>query len=144
MAAVRPTSGAHWSWKWSGMNSVEYPSASARRARSRQARPSGACDVITPKRSRCPTRRSVGAGTRFGPVHPRVSVSALSSFTASFDDDIALWTDLGVHTVGLFADKLDAAGIDAAVERVRSAGLGRSSVACLGFELARPEGWPAR
>ena len=49
-ATVSPTSGAHWSWKWSGITSDEYPSASAARARSRHAAPSLTFDVITPKR----------------------------------------------------------------------------------------------
>ena len=77
-------------------------------------------------------------------MHQRVAVSALSSLQQSFDEDIDLWADLGVHTVGLLVDKLVAAGVDRSVERVRAAGLGVSSVACLGFELARPEGWPER
>ena len=34
-------------------------------------------------------------------THPRLSVDAMSSFGWSFDQDLALWTDLGVRHAGL-------------------------------------------
>jgi sugar phosphate isomerase/epimerase len=77
-------------------------------------------------------------------MHSRLSVSALSSWTLSFDDDLRLWDDLGVGAVGLFLDKLQAVGLESAVARVTAAGLRVSSVACRGFDLDDPMSWPAR
>jgi sugar phosphate isomerase/epimerase len=77
-------------------------------------------------------------------VHPRLSVSALSSMRLTLDQDLALWAELEVGAVGLFLPKLEAVGLDAAVERVGSAGLAVSSVACQGFTLDEPNSWPER
>jgi sugar phosphate isomerase/epimerase len=78
-------------------------------------------------------------------VHPRLSVSAVSSWRDSFDDDLALWADLGIDHVGLSYRKLEEAGIDAAVERVRRAGLRVSNVVELGWwDLADPSTWTAQ
>ena len=77
-------------------------------------------------------------------MHPRLSVSALSSMRLTLDEDLALWADLGVGAVGLFLPKLEAVGLDAAVDRVGGAGLAVSSIACAGFALDEPDSWPAR
>jgi sugar phosphate isomerase/epimerase len=77
-------------------------------------------------------------------VDPRLSVSALSSMRLTLDEDLRLWRDLGVRTVGLFLPKLEVVGLDAAVDRVRAAGLAVSSVACQGFSLDEPATWPER
>ncbi len=77
-------------------------------------------------------------------MHPRLSVSALSSLRLSFDEDLALWAELDAGTVGLFLPKLEAVGIEHATERVASAGLAVSSIACQGFELDEPGSWAAR
>jgi sugar phosphate isomerase/epimerase len=77
-------------------------------------------------------------------MHPRLSVSALSSWSLSFDDDLRLWDELGVGAVGLFLDKLEAVGLEPAVARVTAAGLQVSSIACRGFDLDDPASWPAR
>jgi sugar phosphate isomerase/epimerase len=74
-------------------------------------------------------------------VHPRLAVSALSSYNFTFDDDLSLWDDLDVRKVGLYLPKLEAAGMDSAVERVRAAGLSVSTIACRGFVLHQPETW---
>lgn len=77
-------------------------------------------------------------------MHPRLSVSALSSMGQTFDGDLELWAALDVDAVGLFLPKLEAVGLEVAVERVRRAGLSVSSVACEGFRLTEPDAWPAR
>jgi sugar phosphate isomerase/epimerase len=74
-------------------------------------------------------------------VHSRLAVSAISSMGFTFDEDMALWADLGVEKVGLYLPKLEAIGVDAAVERVRGAGLAVSTIACRGFVLHQPESW---
>lgn len=74
-------------------------------------------------------------------MHPRLSVSALSSIRFDFDEDLALWGTLGVDAVGLFWPKLQAAGVDRAVGDILDAGLRVSSVACRGFTLDDPAGW---
>jgi sugar phosphate isomerase/epimerase len=43
-------------------------------------------------------------------AHPRISVNSLSSFRQSFDDDLALWKELGVEHVGLISPKMEAIG----------------------------------
>lgn len=72
-------------------------------------------------------------------------MSAVSSWRASLDDDLALWRDLGVDHVGLSYRKLEDAGVDVAVDRVRDAGLRVSNVVELGWwDLADPTTWPAQ
>lgn len=73
-----------------------------------------------------------------------LSVSALSSARYSFDQDLELWDELGIEHVGLFLDKLEAAGLDTAPEHVRAADLSVSSIACRGFELDDPATWDER
>lgn len=77
-------------------------------------------------------------------MHPRLSVSALSSMSFTFDQDLELWDELEIDHVGLFLDKLEPAGVDAAAEHVRAADLTVSSVACRGFELDVPATWDER
>ncbi len=77
-------------------------------------------------------------------MHPRLSVSELSSITFTLGEDLDLWRELGVDTVGLFLPKLEAVGHGAAIASIRDAGLRVSSVACEGFALSRPDSWPER
>ena len=77
-------------------------------------------------------------------MHPRLSVSALSSMRLTLDQDLELWSDLGVRAAGLFLPKLEAVGLEAAVDRVGEARLAVSSVACQGFTLDEPATWPVR
>ncbi len=63
--------------------------------------------------------------------HPRVSVSSISSMNQSFDDDLALWEDLGMVHVGLISPKLDAIGWEAGRQAVLDRGLRVSSISCL-------------
>jgi sugar phosphate isomerase/epimerase len=73
-----------------------------------------------------------------------LSVSALSSMSNTFDEDLELWDELAIDHVGLFLDKLEAAGLEGAAEHVRAADLAVSSIACRGFELSAPETWSDR
>jgi hypothetical protein len=60
-------------------------------------------------------------------MHPRLAVSAICSWSLGFDEDMALWADLGIDHVGLFLEKLENAGLD-----------------CQGFVLDDRTGWPER
>jgi sugar phosphate isomerase/epimerase len=48
----------------------------------------------------------------------------------SFEEDLALWAELGIDNVGLISPKLEAAGWDAGREAVLDAGLKVSSFSC--------------
>lgn len=77
-------------------------------------------------------------------MHELLSVSAVSSWRASFDDDLAMWERLGVGHVGLSLRKCEEAGLEIAVQRVRDAGLRVSNfVECGWCELADESTWPA-
>jgi sugar phosphate isomerase/epimerase len=77
-------------------------------------------------------------------MHPRLSVSAVSSWRASFDDDLAMWERLGIGLVGLSLRKCEEVGLEHAVRRVRDAGLRVSNVVECGWcEPADPTTWPA-
>jgi sugar phosphate isomerase/epimerase len=71
-------------------------------------------------------------------MHPRLSVSALSSVQWSLDQDLAFWHEAGITNVGVWLEKLDAAGRTAAVERVASAGLRVANLVAMGFTLDDP------
>ena len=74
----------------------------------------------------------------------RLSVSAVSSWRASFDDDLALWSRLAVRHVGLSLRKCEEVGLDVAVERVGDLGLRVSNfVECGWCQLSNPSTWPA-
>jgi sugar phosphate isomerase/epimerase len=78
-------------------------------------------------------------------VHPRLSVSAVSSWQWTLDDDLAFWDEAGIGHVGLSFRKLEDAGLDRAIERVARAGLRVSNIVELGWwDLADPSTWPAQ
>jgi len=54
------------------------------------------------------------------PVHERICVSGISSWNQSIDADLAMYRDLGVHTIGAALRKIDG---DAGIERLASSGL---------------------
>jgi sugar phosphate isomerase/epimerase len=75
-------------------------------------------------------------------VHPRLSVSAVSSWRWTFDEDLAFWAGAGIDHVGLSYRKLEEHGIESSVARVRDAGLRVSNVVELGWwDLAEPVTW---
>ncbi len=75
-------------------------------------------------------------------VHPRLSISAMCSFTWSFDRDLALWQDLGTRHAGLLEFKLadDPAG---KMARLTAAGIQASTVIAPSFDLRDPASWAA-
>jgi len=75
-------------------------------------------------------------------THQRLSVSALSSVQWSFDQDLALWQDLGLPWAGLMRAKL---GEDVAdpIARLSKAGIRVSTVVAQRFDLADPTSWAA-
>jgi sugar phosphate isomerase/epimerase len=72
-------------------------------------------------------------------MHPRLSVSALSSVQWTLDEDLAYWEEAGVTNVGVWLEKLEAGDLDANVKKVASAGLRVCNLVAMGFTLDRPE-----
>jgi sugar phosphate isomerase/epimerase len=81
-------------------------------------------------------------------VHPRVCVSAISSYRNSLADDLAFWDRHGIEQVGVSVAKLEAHGWDDGVARIDAAvarGLRVGNLIGLGpFRLAEPEQWEAQ
>jgi len=73
-------------------------------------------------------------------IHPRLSVNALSSLSWSFDQDLALWQQLGVHHAGLLIAKIER-DRDAKVAQLRAATIRPSTLVCGCFTLSAPETW---
>jgi sugar phosphate isomerase/epimerase len=73
-------------------------------------------------------------------IHPRLSVNALSSFNWSFDQDLALWQELGVHHAGLLISKIEP-DREAKAARLRTAGIRPSTLVCGSFTLSAPQTW---
>ena len=77
-------------------------------------------------------------------MHPRLSVSAVSSWKQSFDEDLAMWERLGIDHVGLSLRKCEAVGLDVVTRRVDDAGLRISNVVECGWvPLDDPTTWDA-
>jgi sugar phosphate isomerase/epimerase len=73
----------------------------------------------------------------------RLSVSALSSWNWTLDQDLAFWSQAGIEHVGIWTEKLDGPGWDDAVARVAAAGLRISNLISAGpFTLDQPARWP--
>ena len=75
-------------------------------------------------------------------MHDRLSVSAVSSWTWTLDEDLRFWADAGIDHVGLSFRKLEEAGLDQAVRRIADAGLRVSNIVELGWwDLADQGTW---
>jgi sugar phosphate isomerase/epimerase len=61
-------------------------------------------------------------------AHPRISVNSICSMNQSLQEDLTLWSDLGIDNVGLISPKLEAAGWDASQKAVLDARLQVSSM----------------
>jgi len=61
-------------------------------------------------------------------VHPRISVSAISTYTWDIERDIEFWTAAGITNVGVSMAKLRAHGVDKSVRRLVDAGVTVSNV----------------
>jgi sugar phosphate isomerase/epimerase len=78
-------------------------------------------------------------------MHPRLAVSAVSSWRWDLDDDLRFWTEAGVEHVTLSFRKLEAAGTVTAAERVAAAGLRVGGIGELGWwTLDDPASWAAQ
>jgi hypothetical protein len=64
----------------------------------------------------------------FAMSHPRLSLSAITTMTWSFTQDLEFWRRLGLRCVGLFERKLDAFGHQRAIELLQREGMRCSSV----------------
>ena len=75
-------------------------------------------------------------------VNPRLSVDAMCSFNWSFEQDLALWKDMGVRHAGLLISKL---GDDpaACMARLTAAGIRCATLITESFELRDPASWDA-
>jgi len=63
-------------------------------------------------------------------LHPRLSLNSICSMNQTLDEDLTLWSELGIDHVGLISPKFDAAGWEAGRQAVRDAGLRVSSMSC--------------
>jgi sugar phosphate isomerase/epimerase len=76
-------------------------------------------------------------------IHPRLSVSALSSFRWSFDEDLSLWRDLGIGWAGVMSNKFGG-DVASGFARLDAAGIRVATAIGQGFDLAAPASWDAR
>jgi sugar phosphate isomerase/epimerase len=75
-------------------------------------------------------------------VHPRISLSAISTFQWSLDEDLAFYERAGITAIGASLAKLEAAGIDAGARRLHDAGLRVTNLIGIGpFHLDDPTQW---
>ncbi len=78
-------------------------------------------------------------------MHPRVSLSAISSFTWTLDEDLAFYERAGITAIGASLAKLEDAGIELGARRLRDAGVRVSNLFGIGkFQLDVPEQWPSQ
>ncbi len=76
-------------------------------------------------------------------MHPRVSLSELCSWNWTLDEDLAFYERAGITAIGASLVKLEAAGWEQGVRRIRDAGLRVANLIGVGpFRLADPAGWP--
>ncbi|HEV3452131.1 MAG TPA: sugar phosphate isomerase/epimerase [Acidimicrobiia bacterium] len=75
-------------------------------------------------------------------MHPRVSLSAISTFSWSLDDDLAFYETAGITAVGASLAKLEVAGIEAGARRLLDAGLRVTNLIGVGpFVLSDRSQW---
>ncbi len=75
-------------------------------------------------------------------MHPRVSLSAISTFQWSLDEDLAFYEAAGVTAIGASLAKLEAAGLEHGARRLRDAGLRVTNLIGIGpFQLEDPSRW---
>jgi len=75
-------------------------------------------------------------------MHPRVSLSAISTFPWSLDEDLAFYEQAGITAIGASLAKLEAAGVERGARRLRDAGLRVTNLIGIGpFVLSDPSQW---
>src|SRR5688572_11075542 len=78
-------------------------------------------------------------------MHPRISLSAISTFSWSLEDDLAFYADAGITNVGVSVAKLERAGWEPGTRKIADAGLRVTNLIGLGpFHLGDPAGWDAQ
>jgi sugar phosphate isomerase/epimerase len=78
-------------------------------------------------------------------MHPRVSLSAISTFAWDLDADLRFYADHGITNVGISVAKLERFGWEEGARRVVDAGLRVTNLIGLGpFHLADPSRWHAQ
>ena len=78
-------------------------------------------------------------------MHPRVSLSAISTFRWTLDEDLAFYEEAGITAIGASLAKLEAAGLEAGARRLRDAGLRVTNLIGIGpFVLKPPAQWPVQ
>jgi sugar phosphate isomerase/epimerase len=78
-------------------------------------------------------------------MHPRASLSAISTFSWELDADLAFYARAGITNVGISVAKLERFGWDDGTRRAADAGLRVTNLIGLGpFDLADPARWDAQ
>ncbi|HEY8218039.1 MAG TPA: sugar phosphate isomerase/epimerase [Acidimicrobiia bacterium] len=78
-------------------------------------------------------------------MHPRVSLSAISTFQWDLDADLAFYERAGISAIGASLAKLEAAGVEDGARRLRDAGLRVTNLIGIGpFRLDDPAQWPGQ
>jgi sugar phosphate isomerase/epimerase len=78
-------------------------------------------------------------------MHPRISVSAISTWSWSLEEDLAFYRRAGIDQVGVSLRKLDVTGHDEGARLVAEAGLRVTNLLGLGpFTLDDASRWPAQ
>ena len=78
-------------------------------------------------------------------MHPRTSLSAISTFGWELDRDLEFYARAGIDCVGSSMAKLDRCGWDEGTARVAASGVDVGNLIGLGpFRLDDPEQWPGR
>jgi sugar phosphate isomerase/epimerase len=78
-------------------------------------------------------------------MHDRVSLSAISTFRWTLEEDLAFYAEAGITAIGASLAKLEAAGLDDGARRLRDAGLRVTNLIGIGpFVLASPAQWPGQ
>jgi len=78
-------------------------------------------------------------------MQDRISLSAISTFAWSLDEDLAFYERAGVTAIGASLAKLEAAGIDEGARRLRDAGLRVTNLIGIGpFRLDDPDQWDSQ
>ena len=77
--------------------------------------------------------------------HPRISVSAISTWSWPLEDDLAFYRRAGIDQIGVSLRKLDITGYKKGAQLVAGAGLRVTNLLGLGpFTLDDPSQWPAQ
>src|SRR5438105_15245945 len=78
-------------------------------------------------------------------MHPRISVSAISTSAWDLDTDLAFYARSGIDQVGVSLHKLERYGLAGGAREVAATGLRVTNLLARGpFTLSEPAGWEAQ